>query len=124
MARLDPTPYELPEVDHAQLSRDRVPIDEWPDMQAMKALSDASNALPEGEIVGAILRFPVADGYAIYRVTKERPLTLQHVLFGDEWQIHPALLRGLTKADVLHQVRQARALDRLFNRTEEDTDGR
>jgi len=82
-----------------------------------KKLSDVSDNLKPGEIVGAILRFPCADGYAVYRVSKEKPLTLQHVPFGDAWQVDPALVRGLRRADVERMVEQHRRLQSIFSAT-------
>ena len=82
-----------------------------------KKLSDVSDNLKPGEIVGAILRFPCADGYAVYRVSKERPLTLQHVPYGDAWHVDPALIRGLRRADVERMVEQHRRLQSIFSVT-------
>jgi len=65
-------------------------------------------------VIGALLSFPVADGCAMYRVSKESPLTLEHVPYGDAWQISPAHIRGINKADVLEQIRRTRALGKMF----------
>ena len=77
-----------------------------------KALTTAARA--EGSVIGALMSFPIADGAAMYRVSKESPLTLEHVPYGDAWQIPPAHILGIRKADVLAQVRADRAMAKLF----------
>ena len=54
--------------------------------------------------------FPVADGSACYEIVKKNPLTLRHVPIGDEYRMHPAMLRGLTMTD----VKQLHKFDKLF----------
>ena len=71
-----------------------------------------------GEVVGLVATFPVADGHAVYRVSKASPLTLQHVPFGDAWRAHPALVRGLHKSDILAGERSARMLSRRIPKCE------
>jgi hypothetical protein len=58
----------------------------------------------EIEAEGPIVKFGVADGYAVYIVRSMKPLTLQHVNSGDGYSAHPALIRGLTVADVKRQI--------------------
>ncbi len=79
-----------------------------------KALTDAAAAVLEGGTVGVLLSFPVADGCATYRVSKESPLTLEHVPHGDAWRIPDAHIRGIRKADVLNQAGLARGVAKLF----------
>lgn len=50
-----------------------------------------------------IMSFPIADGKAFYKVIKEQPLTLQHVPFGDAYEVYPALIRGLNFTDLEEQ---------------------
>ena len=61
-----------------------------------------------GEVVGLVVKFPVADGHAVYRVSRASPLTLQHVPFGDAWRVPPAHIRGLRKSDILEAERAMR----------------
>jgi hypothetical protein len=75
-------------------------------------LTKASNALPLDQIVGSVVKFPVADGYALYYVSSARPLTLQHIPAGDAYTVHPAMIRGLTKKDILDLVR----FDRMWSK--------
>lgn len=60
-------------------------------------------------LVGSIINFSVADGFAHYLVTKDSPLTLQHVPYGDGYRVAPYTIRGLRKADVLAMVQRRRA---------------
>lgn len=79
-------------------------------------LTEKSNSLPEGEVVGAFIRFQIADGYANYVVTKVKPLTLQYVRLGDGYQVAAAHIRGLRKSDILEMVRREKNLTSIFGR--------
>ena len=81
-----------------------------------KKLLDVSDNLKSGEIVGAVLQFQRTDGFAFYRVSKEAPLTLQHVPYGDSWHAEAALVRGLRRRDVEDQLQRARSMKALFSR--------
>jgi len=82
------------------------------DDDAMAGLEQESGGvdIDGGEVVGILLAFPVADGYAHYRVSKASPLTLQHVPYGDAWRISAAHIRGLRKADAIESERRRRGL--------------
>lgn len=80
----------------------------------LQDLIEKSNNVPDGKVTGIIVKFPVADGYAFYRVSREKPLTLQHIPFGDGWQIPIAHIRGLRKADIIEMHRNALAVKKLF----------
>lgn len=58
------------------------------------------------ELVGEIIKFQVADGYAEYMVKKVKPLQLIHLSDGDAWQADPILIRGLRVDDVRQIVRR------------------
>lgn len=73
-----------------------------------------SDNLADGTILGAVLRWQVADGYAFYVVTKEEPLTVQHIPFGSGYQVDPILLKGLDKGDVHNMLHRRRTLLKLF----------
>jgi len=82
----------------------------------LKDLLDKGTALPDGQYDGTILSFPVADGKAMYFVQKTRPLTLQHIPFGDAWEIPAAHLRGLNMDDVIEHAKRNKAMKALFSR--------
>lgn len=73
--------------------------------EALEELQRKSDTLPEGEVVGAVLSFQVADGYAMYLVTKAKgnSIELKHIPFCDDYSIAAAHIRGLTKQDALAQ---------------------
>ena len=100
MAQLSTKPYPFPAFDWKDLdgsiARSRA---FW------KGVDAAEAALPEGEIVGVRVSLSVADGSAEYIVVKESPLTLSHVPDGDAYRAHPALIRGLRKADIISMKR-------------------
>ena len=89
------------------------PISNWAEHSA--AFIDLANAQPETGIVGCMIHFPVADGFAVYLVTSEKPLTLSHVDFCDGYRIADAHIRGLNRADVEEMVNTNRAFKRLFS---------
>lgn len=72
----------------------------------MEALQKVSDALPKGKFKGFVLRFPRGDGYAVYLVTNEKPLTVAWIPWSDAWRVEGALIRGLDLADVKLQQEQ------------------
>ena len=64
--------------------------------------------------VGVVLFFSVADSYAVYCVVKDRPLTLEHIPYGDAWHADARLLRGLRRQDILEEEMRARALAKML----------
>lgn len=76
--------------------------------QACKAFEDALAAEAKshntGDLVGRVIRFPVADGQASYMVWKQKPLELVYVPLVDNYQIPEAHARGLRVADVRKMV--------------------
>jgi len=69
-----------------------------------------------GELVGEVLRWPRADGYAQYIVVSERPLQVAHLSIMDAWTVEEALIRGLRLADVRQMVERSRKLAALFSK--------
>ena len=61
-----------------------------------------------------IMRFPIADGQAMYHVVKENPLTLEWVPYGDAWQIPTAHLRGLNYEDWVLDRERSKKMKELF----------
>lgn len=101
----------------AILAADSLQCGSWHDGSAESTitwLQDVSDNLPDGEVVGALLQFPYADGYALYVVVDAEPLTVQHVNYLDGWSVSPILIKGLDRQDVLDLLQQRKALKRLF----------
>lgn len=69
--------------------------------QRSKPHNQASN---DSDLVGKIVRWQRADGYASYMVWDVEPLRLVHLDLGDGYTVESALLRGLTLAEVRRMV--------------------
>ena len=82
----------------------------------MKKLLKASDEIPSGQVVGAILSWGVADGKAFYEVVSEKPLRLQHIPYADGYQVSPILIRGLRIGDVRDMVELNRRRAALWNK--------
>jgi hypothetical protein len=76
---------------------------------SLQRLQQRSDKLAKGKVVGALLDWSVADGKALYLVVKEKPLTLQHIPYGDGYRVAPETIRGLRRQDVLHQLQMRKA---------------
>jgi hypothetical protein len=73
----------------------------------MQGYEDRSAEVDPGgkSLVGALIRFPVADGAAVYVVVQDEPLCLKHVPYGDAYEAAEATVRGVNKATVRAQLR-------------------
>lgn len=100
-------PYELPQIEDDDEPGDFNGIWEAQEKEVEKLRKDAPTDPEEEGIVGAIITFPVADGKAMYRVTDEDPLTLQHIPFGDKYRIPDAHIRGLRRQDIVQKMKQS-----------------
>ena len=121
MARLASTQYPWkwrePEYDYPTITSFEDVLKE--EQAALNSLVRKSAELPPGQVVGAVLSWPVADGKAYYLVTKDKPLTLQHIPYGDAWQVDPVLIRGLRRDDVLRMLEAERRFQEIFARAEQ-----
>ncbi len=66
------------------------------ELQAISDKIDYKN--PKASLKGALVGFGVGDGTAHYIVTKDRPLTLANIPFGDAWQAPWVTINGVTAA--------------------------
>jgi len=69
---------------------------------------------PGNDKIGNVIRFPVADGYAIYMVAGLRPAELLHVPIGDAWEYQYA--HRLTMSDILEEIQRQEALSKIFEK--------
>ena len=70
-----------------------------------------------GDLIGKVIRFSVADGYARYIVvTQKGGLGLANTGEGDGYSIHPATIRGLRVSDVRSMLKREEALRALFSK--------
>lgn len=72
------------------------------------------NTDSKSPLVGETIQFSVADGSAVYMVFSTSPLHLIHSSYGDGYQAHDALIRGLRVSDVKEQVERAKTMAKLF----------
>jgi hypothetical protein len=80
-----------------------------------KYLSDLKELLRKRnptEHVGETIKFPVADGYAMYMVASIKPLELVHIQLWDAWHFDYA--NRLTAKDVKEKIAQEQSLWKLF----------
>lgn len=68
------------------------------------------------DVTGALISYPVADGKAWYRVIRSSPLVLQHIPFGDAWEVSEDQLRGLTVEDIKRTLEQDYSFRKMFTK--------
>lgn len=68
----------------------------------------------KGDLVGEVIRFPVADGCAQYMITKHNPFTMVHLAIGDCWHVQDYTIRGFRITDARAQVNRNRELSRSY----------
>lgn len=69
---------------------------------------------PTDKYVGKILKFPAADGYAMYMVAATKPVELIHLPLGDAWQFQYA--NRLTKKDIVEKIDAEEAFAKKYPR--------
>lgn len=67
-------------------------------------------------LIGKVVRYPYADGHAVYVVYTTTPLALIHAPIGDAWQLPEWQTRGLRLSDVETHVQRNEELAALFGR--------
>ena len=74
------------------------------------------NRNPKDPYVGKIIKFPIADGYALYMVAslKRNPIELIHIEIGDAWNF--PYIERLTKKDILAEIQRQEAIGKLFGK--------
>lgn len=77
--------------------------------------NNSTTAHHTGDMVGKVVKFQIADGYAEYMVVSEKPVQLIHLGFGDGYQIPDAHMRGLNLSDIREMVKSEEALARMFS---------
>lgn len=66
----------------------------------------------KGKNSGEVIKFPVADGHALYMVISMRPLELMHIPIVDAWDFQYAHL--LTAKEVNTQIEAEKSLAKFF----------
>ena len=92
------------------------PVSERKDTLAFEALLAKSDTVNlDKTLVGVVVSFPYADGYAHYKVVKDKPLILEHIPYGDAWKLASYAENGITAEDIKEFEIRRRALARHFN---------
>lgn len=87
-------------------------------------LHQKAHQLPNGQIVGGVISFPIADGSAMYLVVSDKPLKLAHLPYGDAWHIEAPTIRGLRRVDVVQMLQREKTLASMYSgRNTEATHG-
>lgn len=71
-------------------------------------------AKAKGTLVGRFLRYPIADGYAFYEVTKvgKTRATIKHINVGDAWDV--GLGNSISVAKAHENIARRDAIEALF----------
>jgi len=110
MAKIFNAPEEIaqPKLDFANIDNYEKESEEY--LSKLKARLQEYN--PNGKNVGEIIKFPAADGYALYMVANMKPVELVHIPLGDAWNFQYAHL--LKSKDVQDKIDQEKAMAKLF----------
>jgi hypothetical protein len=82
----------------------------------LERLADRAKMNGTSPLLGEVVRWQRADGYAQYMVWQTNPLQLIHLDLLDGYSIEPALIRGLRVADIRDMVERAARMRELFSR--------
>jgi hypothetical protein len=85
----------------------------------LERLADRAKMNGTSPLLGEVVRWQRADGYAQYMVWQTKPLQLIHLDLLDGYAIEPALIRGLRVADIKAMVEQAARMRAFFTRKAE-----
>jgi hypothetical protein len=87
----------------------------------LERLADRAKMNGTSPLLGEVVRWQRADGYAQYMVWQTKPLQLIHLDLMDGYTIEPALIRGLRVADIHEKVEQAARMRAFFTRKREES---
>ena len=62
-----------------------------------------------------IFSHPYADGSAYYYIVSDKPLVLQHIPYGDAWQLPYAHIRGLRLCDIEAKRKWSKSMEELLD---------
>jgi len=91
-------------------------IETWQEDEAayIQRLSDRAKMNGLNPLLGEVVRWQRADGYASYMVWQTKPLQLIHLRLGDAYSVEDALIRGLRLADIRAMVEREASIRALF----------
>lgn len=113
-------PY--PKVDYAKFDGDKMIADEAAHMEAVRAYLVKIGYT--GKHTGEVIRFPVADGQALYMIAEGvgKKFGLVHLAYGDGYQYMG--VEHLPRAKILAMAEQEKAYKKLFQRSASFWDNR
>ena len=113
MARIYQTPDEEvppPIPDYSDYDYERESMIE---RKYMKDLQKYLRTKRKGDMVGSVMKHPVADGYALYMVASQKPFELVHLDLGDGYRADAAWERGVRLSDVRDRIEFEKKLEQL-----------
>lgn len=113
MAKVYAPPQSIPQPDYTIVTQKSFEEYEKAIKEYLKKLKEwCKKRKPRGQLVGEIIRFPVADGHAEYMVASLSPLELIHIPLGDAW--HFQWIGKINSKDVRQMIESEKALIKLF----------
>lgn len=88
----------------------------------LEELKKGYRKLAKGDLVGEIVRFQIADGYAQYLIVKQRPFTLVHLDILDGYHANPATIRGYRLKDAQAEVERTRRWEQHWAEAQDQTE--
>lgn len=80
----------------------------------LNQLKELAKRNGSNDLLGEIVRFPVADGYAQYMVWNIKPFQLIWIELGDAWDFR--YIDRLSPSDIKKEIASQRSLDALFKK--------
>lgn len=80
------------------------------------------NSPSRSKLVGEVVNFQYADGFASYMVWDTKPLRLIHLGHGDGYRLQEFAERGLRTSDIQERVDRDKAWRRLMDEKKEQED--
>jgi hypothetical protein len=112
-----PEDFDPPDMIFTDGRYDHAATDAAHDVWLDRLRAEAARCGITGELVGEVVRFQIADGYAQYMVWTEKPLALVHLPIYDAWSIPTAHARGLRLTDIRAMVQRENNLRAIFAAT-------
>ena len=75
---------------------------------------DLCRANGDHPLLGQVVRWQRADGYAEYMVFNIEPLELIHLPLGDAYEVEAPLIRGLERQDIEEMIEREDRIRKIF----------
>lgn len=106
-----PTGFEAPKMSFINFNRDEWAKTEKDYLERLSTFCKNRNP-NDPDYVGQVIKFPAADGYALYMVAALKPVQLIHIELMDAYSFQYA--NRLTKKDVMAEVDREKGIRELF----------